>query len=71
MQETWAPPLGWEDPREEEVTTRSSTLAWEIHGQRSLVGYSPWGRTGSKRLSTHRSGGVENAGTGIQVGGVS
>ena len=22
----------------------SSTLAWEIHGQRSLAGYSPWGR---------------------------
>ena len=21
----------------------SSTLAWKIHGQRSLVGYSPWG----------------------------
>ena len=21
-----------------------STLAWKIHGQRSLVGYSPWGR---------------------------
>ena len=21
-----------------------SILAWEIHGQRSLVGYSPWGR---------------------------
>ena len=21
----------------------SSTLAWKIHGQRNLVGYSPWG----------------------------
>ena len=24
------------------VATHSSILAWEIHGQRSLVGYSPW-----------------------------
>ena len=53
------------------MTTHSSILAWEIHGKKSLVGCSPWGRTGSERLSTHRSRGVENAGTGIQVGGVS
>ena len=26
----------------------SSTAAWEIHGQRNLVGYSPWG---CKRVS--------------------
>ena len=26
------------------MATHSSTLAWKIHGQRSLVGYSPWGR---------------------------
>ena len=25
------------------MATHSSILAWEIHGQRSLVGYSPWG----------------------------
>ena len=25
------------------MTTHSSILAWEIHGQRSLVGNSPWG----------------------------
>ena len=25
------------------MATHSSVLAWEIHGQRSLVGYSPWG----------------------------
>ena len=24
------------------MATHPSTLAWEIHGQRSLVGYSPW-----------------------------
>ena len=25
------------------MATQSSILAWKIHGQRSLVGYSPWG----------------------------
>ena len=25
------------------MATHSSILAWEIHGQRSLVGNSPWG----------------------------
>jgi len=35
--------LGWEGPLEEEMATQSSNLAWKIHGQRSLVGYSPWG----------------------------
>ena len=43
MQETWVHPLGWEDPLEKEIAIHSSILAWEIHGQRSLVGYSPWG----------------------------
>ena len=28
---------------EKEMATHSSILAWEIHGQSSLVGYSPWG----------------------------
>ena len=25
------------------MATHSSTLAWKSHGQRSLIGYSPWG----------------------------
>ena len=25
------------------MATHSSILAWEIHGQMNLVGYSPWG----------------------------
>ena len=29
------------------MATHSSILAGESHGQRSLVGYSPWGRTES------------------------
>ena len=43
MQETQVQSLGWEDPLEEEMATHYSILAWEIHGQRSLVGYSLWG----------------------------
>jgi len=32
-----------EDPLEKEMARHSSILAWKVHGQRSLVGYSPWG----------------------------
>ena len=35
--------MGQEDPLEREMATHSSTLAWKIHGWRSLAGYSPWG----------------------------
>ena len=42
MQETWVRSLGQEDPLEREMAIHSSILAWEIHGQRSLVDYSPW-----------------------------
>ena len=34
---------GQEDPLEEDMTIHTTVLAWEIHGQKSLVGYSPWG----------------------------
>ena len=44
MQETRVRSLGWEDLLEKEMAIHSSTIAWKIHGQRSLVGYSPWGR---------------------------
>ena len=40
--ETWVQSLGPEDPLEEQMTKHSSILAWEIHGQRSLMGYSAW-----------------------------
>ena len=45
--------LGWEHPLEKEMATHSSILAWETHGQRSLVRNSPWGhRVGqTERLS--------------------
>ena len=42
MQETWAQSLGQED-LEKEMATHGSILTWKSHGQRSLVGYSPWG----------------------------
>ena len=34
------PSLGREDPLEKEMAAHSSILAREIHGQKSLVGYS-------------------------------
>ena len=35
--------LSQEDPLEEGVATHSSILAWGIHGQKRLAGYSPRG----------------------------
>ena len=43
MWETWFQSLGWDDPMVKGVATHSSILAWRIHGQRSLAGYSSWG----------------------------
>ena len=43
--------LGQGDPLEEGMATRSSALPGKSHGQRSLVGYSPWGRKGLDLLS--------------------
>ena len=43
VQENWVQPLGWEDPLEKDMATHSVFLPGEFHGQRSLVGYSPWG----------------------------
>ena len=40
--ETWVRSLGWEDPLEEGMATHSEYSCLEnLHGQRSLVGYSP------------------------------
>ena len=39
----WVRSLGWEDPLEEGMATHSVFLPGESYGQRSLVGYSPWG----------------------------
>ena len=45
MQEMQVQSLGQEDPLEKEMETHSSILTWKIPWtERSLVGYSPWGR---------------------------
>ena len=46
MQEVLVQSLGRENPLEEGIATRSSILAWRIHGQKSLAGYSPQGHKG-------------------------
>ena len=38
---------GQEDPLEEGMATTPVFLPGKFHGQRSLVGYSPWGRKDS------------------------
>ena len=35
--------LGQDDPLEKGLATHSVFLPGEFHGQRSLIGYSPWG----------------------------
>ena len=42
--ETWLQSLGWEDPLEQGIEPTPVFLPGESHGQRSLAGYSPWGR---------------------------
>ena len=42
MQETRLQSLGQEDPLGKEMATRLVYLPEEFHGQKSLVGYSPW-----------------------------
>ena len=49
MHEIWIRSLGLEDPLEEGMATHSSTCLANPYGQRSLAGYSPWGR---KELDT-------------------
>ena len=43
MQETGVQSLGWEDPLRREWLPTPVFLPGESHGQRNLVGYSPWG----------------------------
>ena len=41
--------LGQDDPLEKGLATHSVFLPGEFHGQRSLIGYSPWGGKESDR----------------------
>ena len=49
VEETRVQSLGWEDPLEKEMATIPVSLPGKSHGQRSLVGCSPWGRKESGR----------------------
>ena len=42
MWETWVRSLGWEYPLEKELLLTPVFWPGEVHGQRSLAGYSPW-----------------------------
>jgi len=42
VQEIWAQSLNLENLLEKGMATHPYILAWRSHGQRSLVGYSPW-----------------------------
>ena len=56
VQVTQVQPLDWEDLLEEDMATHSSILPGKSHGQRSLLGYSPWGCKESdmtEQLSMH------------------
>ena len=56
MQEIWVQSLGWKDSLEKGMATHSSLLPGKSHGERSLVGYSPWGCEEShmtEQLTTH------------------
>ena len=43
MQETQVQSLGWEYPLEKEIAPTPVFLPGKSHGEKSLVGYSPWG----------------------------
>ena len=49
MWETWVQSLGWEDPPEENGNPLQYSCLENLHGERGLVGYSPWGQ---KELDT-------------------
>ena len=50
-------------PLEQGMATHSRILAWRIHGQRSLAGYSPWGHKESDMTEVtqhvHRQAGAK------------
>ena len=56
MQDMQFRSLGRGDPLEREMATYSSIPAGNVHGQRSLAGFSPWGHKKSdmtERVHTH------------------
>ena len=58
VQETWVQSLGWEGPWLRAWQPIPAFLSGKFHGQRNLVGYSPWGHKESdtpKQLSNSTS----------------
>ena len=51
MHETWIQSLGQEDPLQKETQPIPVFLPGNSHGQKSFVGYSPWGHKESEQLS--------------------
>ena len=51
MEETRVQSLGWEDPQRRKWQPTPAFLRGKFHGQRSLVGYSPWGRKRCTQLN--------------------
>ena len=71
VQESQIQSLGREDPLEKGMDTHSSILAWRIPGQKSLVGYSPWGCKESDKtdqLANQTRGPVSGNGAGNNMG---
>ena len=62
MWETWIQSLGWEAPLEKGRQPTPVFLTREFHRQRSLAGYSPWGRKESDMTEqlAHLSMGIGN-----------
>ena len=50
MQEMWVQSPGQENPLEKGRQLTPAFLPGEFHGQRSLVGYSPWGHKESDTI---------------------
>ena len=44
MEDLWVLSLDGDDPREKEMATHSSVLAWKIPWIEEHGGWSPWGR---------------------------
>ena len=61
MQESWVWSLGQEDPLRRAWHPTPVFLPGESHGQRSMVGYSPWSHKESPTLPTHASAGDPSA----------
>ena len=54
-QETWVRSLGWKTPWRRKWQPTPVILSGKSHGQRSLVGYSPWGYKRAKHNLTTKT----------------